>query len=619
MAFGSGNNGSSGGGGGTDPQTSVNTAAITDNTNDIAGVVTDLEELQDLALTNVYAVNEYINNLRDFRFTFSHENQFSTITCNVNGIPCTYTNLVNSTDAGNGVLNFTSGNNEAYTKSADSVETISKLGDYLEFVTANEAAFDTVWVAVTASPTFAAHADLGAYRVRLAGAGYTLYDTEGNVISSGGTENGTYRFTRTLFGFKIERDSVVLYESPETCNFYETDNSINNVSAATGFFRLGDRYQPTLPVAIGTVDTRVTTGIDFSQGSQRVLKMLFVDTATGNPWKISEVDIDQMMSRFNAGSAVDSYVLQFDNDYLILNVVDPVTGEFDIRYSGRASSLLFMEMWGLGTANGLTDPQTAINTADIVALQNASGPANNTLNVSTTAYTSLGTGTVTTDEESITLLTNQTWNDVFAANDKIRVKVVANENSGQQHAMGEIDVSVITQGTSYELTIIDTASNNESFGISIKILDFATGDATINSGAFFRWNSVDVEAEAGVTSPVVLNTDGYLDAAIDYDTAIVNTGKTWVDGKPIMRSFVSRIVGTGTSTLTAEFPNIDNVISFNLMLQATGSVTSTMIPFNNNGGTLCYIEVIRGSGIRIVRQGGDSFQTLYGWVEYTEV
>ena len=55
------------------------------------------------------------------------------------------------------------------------------------------------------------------------GTGYQLLDPTDTVVADGTAEQGTYRFTRTLYGFQVTRDGVEIYTSPEVCINYATD------------------------------------------------------------------------------------------------------------------------------------------------------------------------------------------------------------------------------------------------------------------------------------------------------------------------------------------------------------------------------------------------------------
>jgi|GEM_PF-5766005 len=89
-------------------------------------------------------------------------------------------------------------------------------------------------------------------------------------------------------------------------------------------------------VDVGGADTAFPTGWDLTD-SPEDLWIRFIPSDSGGPrdWASGFLNVDRIIDRFNAGDGVDGYVHVFDNDYLVINLVDASTGEFVIRESGR--------------------------------------------------------------------------------------------------------------------------------------------------------------------------------------------------------------------------------------------------------------------------------------------
>ena len=188
---------------------------------------------------DVCGINEYIHNMRDFRMVFSHENTGAFVITNKNGVPNTYENLVNTSDGGNGRLNFGAGSNGVYSKKANTVETVLEVDDYFEIIVGTIDAFRTIFVAFSDDENIVPHANNGEYRMRLASNGFALFDRANNQVAGNGVEDGTYRFTRTLYGWKLEKNGAFLYESPPVCIDYESAQN----GASTPAHTVGDVKQ----------------------------------------------------------------------------------------------------------------------------------------------------------------------------------------------------------------------------------------------------------------------------------------------------------------------------------------------------------------------------------------
>jgi hypothetical protein len=141
------------------------------------------------------------------------------MTFNVNGVPVTYNNLENATDAGAGQVNFNSGVNGVFDRKASTVESIKKVGDYFELIKPGTPSFDSEWIEITTN-TDSSQPEVfnNLIRLHFTQTTFTLRDKTDVAVHTSTPENDTYRITRTLSGFEIKKNGVVVYESPVVCN-----------------------------------------------------------------------------------------------------------------------------------------------------------------------------------------------------------------------------------------------------------------------------------------------------------------------------------------------------------------------------------------------------------------
>lgn len=346
-----GGSGSGGSGSSNQAQVDANTAATAANTT----ALTDKQDVSEKAQPNGYAslgtdgivpkdqlptidptgLGHFLHNQKPFKLYFAHENQFSSLTINVNGVPTTFENLVNSGSPSPGVINFNSGGNGSFSKRANTVESIVKLGEYFEVTTGAESNFDTTIVGLANLPVIANVA--GEFiRMFIRGTGFQILDENNVEIASGGTENGTYRFARTLYGFEISRNGTVLYTAPEVCIDHEgaQNEEIAKVKVPvptlSGLHVVSEHSEV---VNIGT-NTPINTGHNFNLTSGMTWRVFFRDQVSDRGWQIVEKDVDNILA-IAAASTNDGFGLGFDNDFVTVNMVDPATGQITMSESGR--------------------------------------------------------------------------------------------------------------------------------------------------------------------------------------------------------------------------------------------------------------------------------------------
>ena len=178
----------------------------------------------DNAETDFCGINEYVHNLYDYYLAISHEGDGGTnMSVNINGVPATYTNLNKASDNGNGQVNFNGGVNGNYDRRARVVESIKKVGDYIEITKPSTPPYDSEWVSISNDPAGIAHTVTNSYKILFTQSNFSLRDKANTNILTQGNEVGVYRITRTLYGFRFEKNGVLLYETAETCTNYEPD------------------------------------------------------------------------------------------------------------------------------------------------------------------------------------------------------------------------------------------------------------------------------------------------------------------------------------------------------------------------------------------------------------
>ena len=113
------------------------------------------------------------------------------------------------------------------------------------------------------------------------------------------------------------------------------------VQGASGLHRIG--LAPT--VNIGTADTSFNTGFDLTQPGELMIRFIAADGGgAARDWESGFLNVDRMLERFNAGDTVDGFLHIFDNDFVVINLIDPTTGEFLIRETGRDVGIR-AELW----------------------------------------------------------------------------------------------------------------------------------------------------------------------------------------------------------------------------------------------------------------------------------
>lgn len=280
-------------------------------------------------------VNEFIHNIADYRLYFAHENQISNLTVNVNGDPATFENLVNSSDLGGGNIRFNSGNNGTFSKRANTVESISKFQEYFEIVSGPESNFDTIFIAISSSPV-TANTAATSHRIAIRGNGFQVIDPTNTVVFTGGNEAGTYRVTRTLFGFEFSFNGTVVYATPESCVNYEGQQEADIAAAQAPVDTIAGLHivsEHEEVVNIGAA-TPISTGHDFTQATGMTFKVFVRDQLADRGWDVAELDVDTMLA-ISGASTNDGFIHVFDNDFLTIDVIDAATGEITMSENGR--------------------------------------------------------------------------------------------------------------------------------------------------------------------------------------------------------------------------------------------------------------------------------------------
>ena len=171
------------------------------------------------AIPSVAEYNEFANNYRAHYVALSYEAAGgANVRVNVNGVPTTYTDLLNASDAGNGQVNFAGGANGNFNRRARvSSEVLREVGDYIEIINPDVAPFSQMIIALTTDSTDLAHTTSGVYNFRVAAGqngtveNYSFRDKTNSIVNSGSETNAVYRITRTLSGVSFSRNGIELY------------------------------------------------------------------------------------------------------------------------------------------------------------------------------------------------------------------------------------------------------------------------------------------------------------------------------------------------------------------------------------------------------------------------
>lgn len=295
---------------------------------------------------DVNAYNEYINNLDPYYVVFSKENFARTISnVNVNGVNATFDTNANAIDNGDGSLTLNTTGNGSFSARANTNETIIGCDEYFEITSPAGGNFTTIEFSLTTDPEALAEQNGNTFRVQLGGTNWNVLDTDGNVLGNGTGGTATYRFTRTLAGFKIERDGVEIYNTsaPSVPTDYRIDPQ-PVVPNASGYYRVEDRHAVQTSIANDNT-TNIVTGHDLTQAGDLTLKFSFADDTGAHLWQNVNIDASEVLNRFNATAAQDGSMTIFSDDYIRINVVDPATGEFQFIDTGREFEYLWSELW----------------------------------------------------------------------------------------------------------------------------------------------------------------------------------------------------------------------------------------------------------------------------------
>lgn len=132
--------------------------------------------------------------------------------------------------------------------------------------------------------------------------------------------------------------------------------------APTGTFRL-DVFQPEMPIdTVATAGgTNINLDMDLTQAEGLVLELLFADQNTGIAWQKQVIDVDRLLLNFATETAFDGYALIFDNDWMRINVVDPVQGILNFVDQGRDMQFVKAELYiSAPTVDGLIAVQNPV-------------------------------------------------------------------------------------------------------------------------------------------------------------------------------------------------------------------------------------------------------------------
>ena len=280
------------------------------------------------ATPSVCEYNEFIHNVADYHLAIAHEGAGgTTMTINVNGIDATYDNLNAATDSGAGLVTFSSGTNQNFNRRASTIESIREPGKYFEITKPATGQFDTQIVSLTTAPETPGNLQLGTYRLRFNGSQMDILAPDETIVATATPENGTYRVTRTLAGFRVEGNGVEIYSTAcdETVNY-------SNPPATTHVFDglMVDAFpawEGAFSIAANATAT-LSTGIDLSQVEE--LRIHF--GRNNNTWGSISYAFDPAQIDLNATQG--ELIPHFGDTYLSIDnmsAADFAAGDFPFR------------------------------------------------------------------------------------------------------------------------------------------------------------------------------------------------------------------------------------------------------------------------------------------------
>ena len=161
-------------------------------------------------------------------------------------------------------------------------------------------------------------------------------------------------------GFDVESVGKAFFEILDTnaAPELEPETQIQLEQGNFGLHRT-DVYRPSsYPIADPIIPTQeIVTGFDLTKYPEG--KVFFypedanqvAGTNVGvHAWKPTVFDIEDGLRRFNVMQETGVEVLEasqgfFDNDFMVVNIIDPATGTFTLDDRGRALSLIRAELW----------------------------------------------------------------------------------------------------------------------------------------------------------------------------------------------------------------------------------------------------------------------------------
>ena len=162
--------------------------------------------------------------------------------------------------------------------------------------------------------------------------------------------------------------SFDLFAKPEVANDTTTLSG-----SPSGFYRI---EQASTIVNLGTADTPFNTGFDLTQSGELMLRFMFSDAGgSAREWASGFLNVDRIIERFNAGDATDGFAHVFDNDFIVINLVNPSTGEMLLRENGRDVGVR-AELWAVAPVVPLITEVQNVNSLTVTGAFQNLGDAN---------------------------------------------------------------------------------------------------------------------------------------------------------------------------------------------------------------------------------------------------
>ena len=230
----------------------------------------------------------------------------------------------------------------------------------------------------------------------------------------------------------------------------------------------------------------------------------------------------------------------------------------------------------------------------------------------------VASGKLTIGEEEFTIYSSKTEvTPIGSTGTKIATITIDGEDYDiySQSGGSTVTASVVAY-TNYERVTINVDGVNYIFDIPHKLSglwDTEIYSATLQAGDVLTW---DGEEEEWTNMPIP-------SSQLDYSTTEQNTGKKWIDGRPIyQKTFYGASANSGANlTLDSSFTDslYDNVMMVNIRWGYTSGSNHFVIGSIFGGSSTAIFPNVYGNGLVLSNKTGVTATDIYITLEYTKV